>query len=468
MCRPTTIDALLRRERNENVHTDHVTRLALQLFDAAAPHLGLDAGGRRLLEAAARIHDVGFAGAPGKHTDRGAALVLKTPLRGFDPHDRQKIAGIVRLHSGDLRGQLKRHSALRNGPDALRIRQLGAILRVADALDHGHVQDAEILRVRRTCGAIVLRMRSPAFPGNRDAARRKSDLWNEVFALPLRIVSAAVPAPVPPLHRGDTLTGALRKLLFLDYRVLTALARDADARAPAHGDIHAARIALRRSAALMRIFAGELAGTGAATLARRLRRLSRRLNEARDATVWRARLESPRVRRAMRDVPGWTAYIARERTRERRTGEALRDVWLRPEWHAARQAFAVLLRVELPRLPASTAAADAAGRPVRKACRRLPRQCTRALLRDPGALHRMRRRMRRARYVAERFAPLLPHRLRRDAADLHRLEVRLGKLHDLDLAIARLARDAHPVAAQLAAVLSRRRRKHASRFGDRG
>ena len=72
-----TIDELCAAYDNEDVHTEHVTGLALQLFDHTHAALGLPASGRRVLEAAARLHDVGYSLDPMHHMQASAQIVAR-------------------------------------------------------------------------------------------------------------------------------------------------------------------------------------------------------------------------------------------------------------------------------------------------------------------------------------------------------------------------------------------------------
>ncbi len=453
------ISELLRQHRNEDVHTGFVTNLALELFDAVNRCLPLDRADRRILDAASRLHDIGYSSSPHDHVASGAQIVLKTRLHGFNEEERRLIVGIMLLHAGDFRARLANHPVFKDWRELMRVKRLGAILRVADALDHGHIQDAEILRIRCSKKRVLLIITSPCHPANAEAARKKSVLWHEVFDTPLTITGNFPDKPRTPLRRHDQILPALRKLFFLDYRRLTELATCEPAELPTVGEIHAARVALRRSAALLRFFADELKTTSAAKLRVRLQELSTKLGFARDASVWNRFLASKTVTRAMDGRPGWAEYLAGEQLREHEIYASLRDIWARPAWREGREHFGHFLRIELPAIENQATAAAAAARVLKKRGKKLLKRCTARLLADTERLHDTRRRMRRLRYLAEFFAPVLPRRQRRLARKLHRIETDLGKLHDIDIAVAKLHEDPRPIAANLALTLAQRRRE---------
>ena len=112
--------------------------LALQLFDALAPDLGLPPAARELLEYAALLHDIGHAIEHDRHQRHTCYLIRASELLGFSPVEIEVIALVARGH----RKQAPRLSdpEVQALPPASRrlVRGLAALLRVADALDRTH------------------------------------------------------------------------------------------------------------------------------------------------------------------------------------------------------------------------------------------------------------------------------------------------------------------------------------------
>jgi CHAD domain-containing protein len=256
----------------------------------------------------------------------------------------------------------------------------------------------------------------------------------------------------------DAGASPLQKLHAVDFETLAGLAPDATA-IPATDDIHRARIALRRSAALLHFFETEFAENRAAPARRKLQDLARLLGPARDASVWNALLAKKKIARAMRGKTGWRKFLDGERRAERNAHAALRGIWSRPGWLRPLAAAKAITCSAIASPGHQARAARAAIRILDRDANRLLKQKPSSFITDPEELHETRRKTRRFRYLAESFAPVLPRKLRRLARKLHRIESRLGKLHDLDIALAKLRRDARPIAASLAKALARRRRK---------
>ena len=447
-----TIQSLCRRHRNEDVHTEHVTALALRLYDGLRAALDLPAADRRLLEAAARLHDVAYADAPLRHVDAAARLLRRTPLAGFNAVERELIADVIRLH-----GRLEPNAA----PPPLRARRLGALLRLADGLDHSHLQDAAIDAVDCTATGVRLRIRT-ASPANLDAARRKSDLWQQVCPLRLEIDAEAVTAPPSPVRPADGLAETIRRLAILQFRRLADTSRAMSTHDDPE-DLHDFRTAARRLRLLLQTFAGDLRGSpGASRVLSALRQSNAVFGPARDADVHLALLRQWEVEDE--------AYLAR-RQAER---EVRRDAVLRhlagPAWTRFRRDLGRLARIELSHLPAALAVAPAAPAASRALRRQLARVLDHAPLADSAEaeeLHRLRIALRRARYLLEFFLPLLPARAAPLLRRLHRVERQLGGVHDIDAALARLAAAGDAPPRGLAKRLSKERRDALRKFRRR-
>ena len=440
-----SIDELCRRHGNEDVHTEHVTQLALTVFDTVGAAMGLRPADRTLLEVAGRLHDIGFAHGPADHVRAGAEIILRG-VRGIARQDLSKIAAIVLLHGGPWELALK-HRVFRTLSQQAHIRRLGAILRLADGLDHGHIQDARIVDIVHRQGRVRLRVACPGYEGNVSYASQKADLWQAVMPVGLGIQAA--PADEPPwpyaavLDPSMSALEAARRLLFVHDRMVRthgklALVEDD----PIH--LHDIRVGLRRFRSVLRLFRDDLAGTRAEALNGTLRRLSERLGPLRDADVWHAFLESRRVARHLRGDSRWVAYKARQRRLAARSRRQLLAILTGPEYTRALLDVSVLLRVQLPR--------QIRARRVRRAGRVVGARISRILRRltdhdvfrrslNASAMHEVRILTRRGRYWSDFAAPLCGKHVATLARRLKGVADALGSLHDLDVALEELAHD---------------------------
>ena len=140
-------------------HSKLVASLALQLYDGLVRDGILRSAdrSRRMLEAAAVLHDVGRSRRNRGHHKQSCRLIRKlAPPMGWTPEEIRAVAAIARYH----RGALPRpdHSCLTQVPGAMRpsIVRLAAVVRLAHALDLLHKRQVRQLHVARQAGALVL------------------------------------------------------------------------------------------------------------------------------------------------------------------------------------------------------------------------------------------------------------------------------------------------------------------------
>ncbi|HVI75261.1 MAG TPA: Ppx/GppA phosphatase family protein [Anaeromyxobacteraceae bacterium] len=163
-------------------HAVHVGALAVTLFEDLATLHGLPASARRLLEAAALLHDVGVAIAFHKHHKHTFYLVANSDMAGFSDRERELVATVARYHRRSLPDRKRADLGHLSTSELTTVRKLAALLRVANALDASHQQPVRALRaeIRGRAVALQLRLRGPADLEVWDAAR-ESQLFREVF-----------------------------------------------------------------------------------------------------------------------------------------------------------------------------------------------------------------------------------------------------------------------------------------------
>jgi len=439
---------------NERPHTEHVTAMALKLFDGARAALRLPAADREILRLAAQLHDIGFASCPGYHARHGARLIADNGVRGFTDKQVAMAAAAVILHSGDWRRYLQ-HPLVTQLRSAARSLKLAAILRVADALDHAHVQDGELLSVRHVGDCIHVRVCSAVYDGNVISADHKSDLWREFLSVGIRF--DCLPRPCGgPLFAGlvtgeDCVLSTARKILALQYRIMA----DKTAAAEVENDpehLHDIRVALRRFRAALRLFRPHLEGSGARRLNRELRSLAVRLGPLRDHDVWLGFLRRKPVRDALAGSAEAQVYVARY-TEERTVRlERLRSVLRGPETKRILRAMSYYFRAEPPFRGGAPPS-----QPFRPyVARRLKKLLKEALAHDhlsrkasAEEAHELRRLIRRGRYWAEFAAPAFDPFMHTLAQRFKAPADALGDVHDMDVFAARIEEDRAPAAGRL-------------------
>lgn len=166
------------------VHAQQVARLAVRLFDLAAPVHNLGAREREWLEFAALLHDIGHSIHFERHHKHSHYLITTADLDGFDPREIEIIAEVARYHRGaPPREKHPSFAALRPWQQRT-IEKLTALLRVANALDCTHatrvVELHASLQGKRGMKVEVL---SPfEVDLELQSARQRANLFERVFA----------------------------------------------------------------------------------------------------------------------------------------------------------------------------------------------------------------------------------------------------------------------------------------------
>jgi exopolyphosphatase / guanosine-5'-triphosphate,3'-diphosphate pyrophosphatase len=172
-------------------HALHVARLSLEIFKVLAERFKLRDKERKLLEAAAILHDVGYFISYASHHKHSYHLIRHADLFGFTPRERELMANIARYHTKAL--PKKKHDEFVRLPatDRNLVSRLGGILRLADGLDrrrNGVVEEIEC-----TLGKEGLKIR---MLGKEDmsvelfGAKAKCDLLEGAFNLKVELEAA--------------------------------------------------------------------------------------------------------------------------------------------------------------------------------------------------------------------------------------------------------------------------------------
>lgn len=185
----------------DDKHAQLVTALALQIYDGLVRDgiLAESEHSRRILEAAAVMHDVG-RDQDGGHRKRGYRMIrqLKPPV-GWSEEYLQCVAIVAHHHRGGL--PPSNHPIFAGLPAQRRseLMPLAGVLRLANALDDAHDQRIPSVTVERRNGALVLfaqGLSASVSPFGEQLARARYLLES---CLKLPIVVRPVPARRKPL-----------------------------------------------------------------------------------------------------------------------------------------------------------------------------------------------------------------------------------------------------------------------------
>jgi exopolyphosphatase / guanosine-5'-triphosphate,3'-diphosphate pyrophosphatase len=130
--------------------------LSLQLFDQLKLLHGLPAADHRLLYCAALLHDIGWQYGGHDHHKKALSLIINSPDFSISTAEKIKIGLIARYHRGNLPRPKHPYYQGLNRSGRRAISWLGAMLRLADSLDHERVKK---VKVRVNSKNIVLAVR---------------------------------------------------------------------------------------------------------------------------------------------------------------------------------------------------------------------------------------------------------------------------------------------------------------------
>ncbi|HEX6864629.1 MAG TPA: HD domain-containing protein, partial [Thermoanaerobaculia bacterium] len=177
-------------ERTESVyrHSLQSARLAVRLFDVTASLHGLGSREREWLEYAALLHDLGYSIHYRNHHKHSFYLVSNASLDAFDPREVEIIANLARYHRGPTPKQSHPIFAALKPWQQRIIRQLTALLRVADALDRTHASRVEEIYGSLRKNRVTLEVVSRYDVGlELEAARGRGEYFEKIFGCRLRL-----------------------------------------------------------------------------------------------------------------------------------------------------------------------------------------------------------------------------------------------------------------------------------------
>lgn len=136
--------ALGRKYNYDPKHAGSVENISLALFDKLAKVHGLGRRERFLLKIAAILHDIGKYVSLRTHYFYSYRLIIASDLIGFSEQERELVANVAYYHSKGTPSSTDTNFAVLSPPQKMTMAKLAAIIRLADALDRGHLQKVSI------------------------------------------------------------------------------------------------------------------------------------------------------------------------------------------------------------------------------------------------------------------------------------------------------------------------------------
>lgn len=188
--------ALGQRYEADLKHAHRVAYLAQQMFDALRSLHQLGGEHRRLLSAAALLHDIGYLVSHTGHHKHSAYLIQHSELTGFTASEIAIIANVARYHRSSLPKLKHPYYAALSEEDREIVRKLAALLRITDALDRDH--QGRVRRLSCESGKDAVRLTavcSQDYDTARWRVEERSDLFTEVFGKRIELVAVSASSP---------------------------------------------------------------------------------------------------------------------------------------------------------------------------------------------------------------------------------------------------------------------------------
>lgn len=163
------------------LHSRHVSKLSLQLFESLKEELKLSEIDRELLEYAAYMHDIGYYISHRKHHKHALYIIRNADLRGFSEDEIEIMANVARYHRRSTPKMRHHFYKQLDKQNRERVKKLSAILRVADGLDRSHYQNVRSMKIENGKDTITIRIQTETDPQLEIwGALRKNALIEEV------------------------------------------------------------------------------------------------------------------------------------------------------------------------------------------------------------------------------------------------------------------------------------------------
>jgi exopolyphosphatase / guanosine-5'-triphosphate,3'-diphosphate pyrophosphatase len=187
--------SVAKRYNYDATHSQHVARIAAQIFDETSSLHGLGVKERRLLEYAGLLHDIGYYIAHEDHQRHGLYLIKNSEMPGFNRFEIAQIANLVRYIKGKMPrkdqepipGSKHEDFFALERAHRLTVKKLTGILRIADALDRTRRQTVRQIRCETRQAGVTF---SVECEGDGDLelwmADRDAELFRDVFQVAVR------------------------------------------------------------------------------------------------------------------------------------------------------------------------------------------------------------------------------------------------------------------------------------------
>lgn len=168
----------------EEKHSEHVQNLSLKLFEVLKPEHHLGERYEIILTVAALLHDIGMFISNRSHHKHSMYLILNCDIFGMSARDLMLTALVARYHRKAMPRTSHPHYMDLQRKDRVVVLKLAAILRVADALDRGHMQRRRDLNIRFEEGKMIIEIPNAGdLTMEQHGLREKGQMFRQVYGM---------------------------------------------------------------------------------------------------------------------------------------------------------------------------------------------------------------------------------------------------------------------------------------------
>ena len=173
---------LLRKYHGDESHAECVRMIAVRIYDTLKKDLGFNEHARTLLETAAILHDIGAFIRYDNHNLHSSYIIRNSEIFGLSRKDITIVSEIAKYHKGNSVPQDEDSFLMLPRSDRMTILKLTAILRIADALDRGHIQKFSDFTIKTQQNSLVISTKSSRNTVlEKIAINEKSGMFESVF-----------------------------------------------------------------------------------------------------------------------------------------------------------------------------------------------------------------------------------------------------------------------------------------------
>lgn len=173
---------LLRKYHGDEMHAECVRMIAVKIYDTLRKDLGFNEHARTLLETAAILHDIGGFIRYDNHNLHSSYIIKNSEIFGLSRKDNTIVSEIAKYHKGNSVPQDEDSFLMLPRSDRMTILKLTAILRIADAMDRGHIQKFSDFSIKIQQNSIVIHTKTTNNTVlEKIALNEKSGMFESVF-----------------------------------------------------------------------------------------------------------------------------------------------------------------------------------------------------------------------------------------------------------------------------------------------